>query len=59
MATIYKVTATLSFDNSTTRDSAYTRIKAALPNVKALDAWVSGTLEKSQVTTPDTTSETV
>lgn len=59
MGTIYRLTLTLDFDDETVRDSAHNKIKNALGNVKATDAWVSGQLNKTDYYQPNNVTENV
>lgn len=57
--TRYRITMGLDFDDVTKRDNIYTKIKTALANAKAADAWVGGNISKDEYTKPDTSTETV
>jgi len=59
MATKYTLNVYLEFDASAVRDTAYTKIKTAMANVKTTDAWALGSLTKSEITKPDSSQETV
>lgn len=57
--TRYRITVALDFDSATKRDTIYDKIKTALANAKASDAWISGSINKDEYTRPDQSSETV
>jgi|ADurb_Ile_03_Slu_FD_contig_31_1732304_length_269_multi_1_in_0_out_0_1 hypothetical protein len=57
--TRYRITLALDFEDATKRDNIYNKIKTALANAKAADAWVSGNLNKDEYTRPDQSTETV
>ena len=57
--TRYRITLSLDFDDTTKRDNIYNKIKTALSNAKAADAWVSGNLNKDEYTRPEQSTETV
>jgi hypothetical protein len=57
--TRYRIVANLEFDDSTKRDTVYTKIKTALANAKTTDAWVTGSIQKDEYTRPEVSQETV
>lgn len=57
--TRYRITLALDFGDVTRRDNIYNKIKTALSNAKAADAWVGGNLNKDEYTRPEQSTETV
>jgi len=59
MSSTYRLTLTLDFDDEAVRDSAHTKIKNALGNVKTTDTWLSGSLNKTDFYQPINLTESV
>jgi len=57
--TKYTVSLTLTFSSEAYRDSVYTKLKTALTSAKISEPWDSGTISKSEHSTPLGGSETV